>query len=96
VEQLTKKQAVAIHDSGLWKNWTDEEIVKLQLYQRLLCIPRTRFHEAIEKVLGRPVWTHEFASQENLMAEYEGKRPKPTFEEIVDLLPKDKTIIMVA
>lgn len=93
--QLTKEQAIQIAESGVWKTWSDEKIVKFQLYQDKLCMDFGRFHEAVENVLGRGVWTHEFAFVESLREEYEGKREKPTMEDIINLLDKDKTILLV-
>ena len=97
MKQLTQKQAIAFAESGQWKDFTDEEVVKFQLYQRRLCMDFNRFHEAIGKVLGRPVYTHEFAGEANwqrLIDEYEGERPAPTFEEIVNMIPEEKRIII--
>lgn len=92
---LTREQAIELYDSKIWVQWSNEEIVKLQLYQDCLCLPFGRFHEAAEKVLGRPVWTHEFAFADRLREEYESKAPKPTFEDIVGLIPEDKLVIIV-
>ena len=96
MKQLTKKQAIAIFNGGEWKDWSDEEVVKFQLYQDRLCVPFGRFHEAIEKVFGRPIWTHEFSrsNYQNLIDEYEGKRKSPTFEEILSLIPEEKRIVL--
>lgn len=99
IRQFTMDEAKAIFDSGEWKDWTDEEIVKVQLFQDRLCVPWAKFHAAVGKVLGRPVYTHEFAGdtgQQRLIDEYLGKRPAPTLEEIVGLLPKDKVILVSA
>lgn len=96
MEQLTKEQAIAIYEGGEWKDWSDEEIVKFQLFQDCLAVPFDRFHQAIEKVLDRPVWTHEFAFRDGLIAEYKKERPAPTFEDIVNLIPKEKLIIVNA
>ena len=71
IEQITEEEAVRIYTSGEWKNWTDEQIAEKQLYQRRLCVPFDKFHAAMEKVLGRPIWTHEFANSSALIAEYE-------------------------
>lgn len=95
MKQLTKKQALAFYDSKVWETWTDEQIVRFQLFQRLLCIPFSRFHEAVEKVLGRPVFTHEFAAEGHIEKEYLGEKPAPTFDEILALIPKDKQILIV-
>lgn len=94
MKQLTKEQVMAIYEGGEWKDWSDEEIVKFQLFQDRLAVPFARFHEAVEKVLGRSVWTHEFAFRDNLIAEYKKERPAPTFEEICNLIPKEKLIIL--
>ena len=94
MRQITKGQAVEIYESKEWKNWTDEEIVTFQLFQQYLAIPFTRFHQAMEKILGRPVWTHEFAFIENLRAEYRKERPAPSFADIINLIPKEKRILV--
>lgn len=94
MKQFTKQQAIAIHDGGEWKDWTDEEIVKFQIYQNLLCVPWQVYRVAIETVLGRGVYTHEFANSKALQEEYEGLRPAPTFDEIIALLPQDKLILL--
>lgn len=95
MEQVTREQAILIHDSKEWESWTDEEIVKFQLYQDRLCIPFGRFHQAIEVVLDRPVWRHEFAFIDRLRDEYLTLAPPPTLEEILNLIPEEKRIIIV-
>ena len=94
MKQLTKEQAIALHDGGEWKDWTLEELGKFQLYQEKLCIPFDKYHEAVEHILGRPVWTHEFAWTDSLKAEYARRKPKPTFDEIINLIPDEKRIII--
>lgn len=93
--QLTKEQAIAFGNSGVYKNWTSEQIVRFQLFQDMLCMDFGAFHKAMEDVLGRPVWTHEFGSQGNLMEEYLGCRPAPDFDEIMALIPEDKRVIIL-
>ena len=97
MKQLTRAQAQEIYRSELWTEWSLEYIAKFQLYQNRLCLPFGKFHEAIEHELGRSVWTHEFASSNigNLQDEYEGKKTKPTFEEIVELIPEEKRIVLL-
>ena len=94
MKQLTREQAIAFAKSEVWKDWTDDQIVRFQLYQQLLCMPFDRFHKAVEAVLGRPVWTHEFADWKHLQEEYGGKRKAPSFEKIMDMIPEDKRIIL--
>ena len=71
---LTEKEAIQKFNSNWWKGKTAKEIVDFQLYEERLCCPFDIFHRAMEEVLGRPVYTHEFADQKALQEEYEGKR----------------------
>lgn len=94
MEQLTKEQAIAMAESKIWQSWTAEQIVRFQLFQSRLCMPFDKFHEAIETVLGRPVYTHEFAYSDELKKEYLGVKEAPTLAEIMSLIPADKRIII--
>lgn len=94
--QLTSEQAIEVYESRVWESWTDEQIVRFQLFQDCLAVPFDRFHQAIEKVLGRSVWTHEFANQKGLILEYLGEKPAPSFQEILDLIPEEKRLLIVA
>lgn len=93
-KQFTKEQAIAFSQSGVWKTWTAEQIVRLQLFQRLLCMDFSVFHKAIQEVLGRPVFTHEFTFYDDLVKEYLGAKPAPTLDEILDLIPEEKRLIL--
>ena len=93
-EQLTKEQAMALYESNIWAEWDTEKKVRTQLFQKRLCMPFDKFHEAMEKVLNRPVYTHEFGDRHKLVLEYLGDRPAPTFQEIIDIIPADKRLIV--
>ena len=93
--QLTREQAIAFYDGGVWKEMSFEEKTKFQMVQDKLCMPFDVFHEAITKYLGRPVYTHEFGlNREGLMKEVFEGAPPPTLEEIINLIPEDKRIIL--
>ncbi len=94
MKQLTEEQAIKFYDSKEWQNWDNEQIVRLQLFQKKLCVNWSSFHEAMEDVLGRPVFTHEFAFADRLKQEYLGGKKKPTLDEIIDLIPEDKRVII--
>ena len=95
LHKINKEQALAKHASKWWLTATPEEIVRFQLFTDLLCLPFDKFHEAVEKCLGRPVWTHEFGLDlDGLQKELLGEKQAPTMEEILELIPKDKTIIV--
>jgi len=74
MEQYSKEKAIEMYKARWWEGKTAKEIVDVQLYQDKLCIEFAVFHKAMEEVLGRPVFTHEFADQKALQEEYEGKR----------------------
>lgn len=91
IKQVSEEQAKAIYDSEIWKNWNAEEKAKFQLFQKRLCMPFGEFHSALEKVLDRLIWTHEFAfTLGGIYQEYFGLKEKPTMEEIINLIPEDK------
>ena len=48
IYQYTEEQAIKIADSGIWKDWTDQQIVDFQLFQRRLCMP---FKKRMKKCL---------------------------------------------
>ena len=48
-------------------------IARYQLYEPRLAVLFSVFHEGVEKLLGRPVWTHEFADVKRLQRELERK-----------------------
>jgi hypothetical protein len=36
--QFTREQAIAMYESGVWKNWTAEQVVRFQMFQERLCM----------------------------------------------------------
>ena len=100
---MNQEEAIAKSETGWWETATDKEIVDFQLYEPRLCMPFDKFHEALTKVLGRDVWTHELADNASLIAEYEGKRepeydPLKSSQRILRKLGRedliDKTIVV--
>lgn len=95
---MTENEALALAGTEWWKHATDQEIVGFQLFEDRLCMPFGEFHGAVERVLGRSVWTHEFATSGvgRLKDEFEGKAPPRTIQEILDLIPPEKRIVVTA
>ena len=92
---MTKEEAIALAKTNFWESLTPEEIAKFQMFEEKLCMPFSVFHKAMEEALGRPVWTHEFGlNKDGLRHELLGDTPSPTTEEIMDLIPEDKRIIV--
>ena len=94
MEQFTKEQAIAFNEDKLYEPMSYRERAELQLFQQRLCMPFDVFHEAIEKALSRPIYTHEFAFIDELRKEFLGEKEPPTLEEILSLISKEKLIIL--
>lgn len=84
---MTREEAVAIYESGQWKEWSAREKVLCQLYEERLIMPFAEFQAAVNEALGRPVFTHEFANPEKLQAEFEGLIAPATLAESLASLP---------
>lgn len=94
-QSLGREAAIKIGESEWWKGRTFREIAKFQLFTKELCCPFEIFHEAIQKTLGRPVYTHEFGMDyDGIVQEFLGERDAPSLEEIINLIPEDKRIII--
>jgi hypothetical protein len=91
---MTREQAIALYESKFWETLSFQERAEFQLHTDLLCMPFDVFHEAIEKSLGRSVWTHEFADRLALVAEFYGDKKPPTFETIMEMIPEEKRLII--
>ena len=92
---IGKEKAIKLYETEWWKEKTYQEIAKFQLFTTELCCPFDVFHEAVEKSLDRPVFTHEFGlNYDGICKEFLGGKPAPSLTEILSLLPSDKTIVI--
>ncbi len=92
---MTKEEAIKLMDTKFWETMTLKERAMFQMFERRLCMPFDVFHEAVEKTLGRPVWTHEFGLNcEGLKKELLGEAPAPTMEDIINMIPAEKRMIV--
>jgi len=93
---MTKEQAIKLAESRFWEDMTNYDIAKFQLFEDKLCMPFEIFHKAIEEVLGRPVFIHEFGlNREGLKKELLGEKESPSLEDIINLIPKNKRVIVI-
>jgi len=92
MKQLTEKEAIAFYENKLYDHLTTSQKAFFQMEQERLCMPFGVFQEAVQEVVGRPVWTHEFAKPDLLRKEMRGERKAPNFQEILDMIPKGKVI----
>lgn len=93
--QLTTEEAIAFGGAKSWEPMSLAERARFQIVQDKLCMPFSVFHEAVEKTLGRPVWTHEFGlNRDGIKAELLNGGPAPTFDEIMNMIPAEKRIVL--
>ena len=84
MDQITEQQAVALYDSGAWRDMTDRDRARFQIVQDRLCMPFDEFHGAVERTIGRPVFTHEFGlNRDGLVAEILDGADPPSFAEVL-------------
>ncbi|MEE9446190.1 MAG: hypothetical protein V3V19_11065 [Cocleimonas sp.] len=96
MSEISKEQALELFKSEFWKTLSAKEIAEFQLFTRRLCMPFVVFHKAIEKALDRPVWMHEFGSNiKGIKKEFLGEIDPPSLQKIIELIPKDKRIIIM-
>lgn len=94
-QSIGREKAIALYNSEWWKGLDHRAIAKFQLFTAELSMPFEVFHEAIEKTLGRPVFTHEFGlNYDGIVLEFLGEKDAPTMQEIMDLIPADKLIVI--
>ena len=95
---LTKEQAVVLANTGWWTKIPSAEAALFQLFEERLCMPFSEFHAGVEKLLGRGVFTHEFAYCDKpggLRDEALGKADRPTLQQILDLVPVEKRVTVL-
>lgn len=96
MSKLTKEQAIELAKSEWWKGLSAHDIVMFQLFESRLCMDFSDFHKALEECLGRGVWTHELGLDcDGIKKEFLGDRSAPTFEQICNLIPVDKRMIVI-
>ena len=92
---IGRGKAIALAESHWWELCDDREIAMTQLFTAELCMPFDRFHQSVEKALGRSVWTHEFGlNYDGLCRELLGETEPPTMQQIIDMIPAETRIIV--
>lgn len=95
-KSIGREAAIALAKTEWWKGKEPREIAKTGLLIRELCLPFAVLHEAVEKALGRPVFTHEFGlNPDGIVQELLGERDAPTLDEIIALIPEGKRIVAI-
>jgi hypothetical protein len=92
---IGKEKAIELYDSNWWIGKSYREIAEFQLFTAELSCPFDVFHEAVEKSLGRPVFTHEFGlNYDGICREFLGEKEAPTMNEILHMIPQEKLIVV--
>lgn len=92
---MTEEQAIKLAESGWWKDKSSEDIVKFQLFEEKLCMDFSDFRKALGDVLKRPVYIHELGfNYDGICKEFLGEKEKPTLQEIINLIPEVKRVIV--
>ena len=94
MRQATREEAIALAEGKFWEGMSARDIALFQMQQHLLCMDFPVFHKAISEALGRDVYTHELVDREGLTKELMGEKAAPTFEEIINMIPAEKRIII--
>lgn len=93
--EISKEEAEKLHDSKFWEGMDYKQRAMFQMFTRKLCMPFSVFHEAMEKTLNRSIFTHEFGlNYDGLIKELLGEKPAPTLQEIIELIPAEKLVII--
>ena len=94
-KSIGKENAIKLAKSKWWVGLGCREIFRVGMFTQELCLPFDVLHKAVEDSLGRPVWTHEFGLNfDGICQEFLGERDAPTMQEIIDLIPAEKRIIV--
>jgi len=91
---MTRQEAINLAETKWWLHVSKEDIFYFQANESRCCCPFSVYQESADHVLGRGVYTHEFADPTSLLEEAKGENPKRSLQDIIDLIPKEKLIII--
>jgi hypothetical protein len=95
LKSIGRDNAIALAKTEWWVGKPAKEVAKIGLFTKELCLPFDVLHKAVQEALGRPVFTHEFGLNfDGICQELLGERDAPTLEEIINLIPEEKRIII--
>ncbi len=92
---IGRENAIKMAATGWWKGMDAKKVFEFQMRTKELCMDFGEFHRIVEAALGRPVWTHEFGlNWDGLLDEFYGKSEPPSMQEIMELIPEEKRIVI--
>lgn len=94
-QSIGRERAIALAKTEWWKGKTARDIAEFQMLTEELCMPFETYQEALAEAIGRPVFTHELALNfQGIAKELFDDAPAPSFEDILNLIPEGKLIII--
>ena len=73
----------------------EERVAEMTLLAGITTVPFSMIHQRIEALVGRPVYTHEIGTDwEGLVAEAGNQAPPATMQEIIELIPEPKRLVV--
>lgn len=92
---IGREAAIALAQTNWWVGKPAREVALIQMHIAECCMPFDLFQGALEEALGRPVYTHELAlSYDRLLMELTGEADAPSLEDIINLIPANKRIVI--
>lgn len=96
-QSIGRDAALALVSTKWWEGKSHRELASFQILTDELCMPFAVFHEALEGALNRSVFTHELAlNWAGIASELLDGTPPPSFDEILNLIPEEKRIVIVS
>ena len=86
--ELSQKDCESLGNSDWWKQITVQRAAFLQLHQPKACMPLDLFHDYLELLLGRSVYTEDFSNVDKLKEESYTRGN--CFPDIADLIAAHK------
>ena len=73
---ISYEEACKLFESDFWDDKTNLEKVAFQLYENHLAMKFPEFHKAVEAVLDRPIWSHQFIHVRDIQEVFEELHPE--------------------
>ncbi len=95
MKSIGKQNAIAMAESGWWEGMNVKKAAMIAITTQELCCPVSVFFRLLSDALNRPVYTHEMVwGYKNLYLELIGEKDPPNLEEIINLIPEEKRIVI--
>jgi hypothetical protein len=95
MKSIGSENAIKMSDSKWWEGMEPRKAAIIAISTAELCCPVSVFWEILSNALGRAVYTHEMVwGFKNLYLEIIGEKDTPTLQEIIELIPEEKRLVI--